>query len=49
MKKRSYKITFTTGFELILLLNQLDLKNMIHQYKVAGYKLIEVELKEGLK
>lgn len=40
-KKRNYEITFTTGFKLILLLNQLDLKKMIHQYKVAGYKPIE--------
>lgn len=46
MKKRSYKITFITGFELILPLNQLDLRNMIHQYKVTGYKLIEVERQE---
>lgn len=43
MAKRNYKITFTTGFELVLLLSQLDLKKMIHQYKVAGYKRIEVE------
>lgn len=42
-KKRNYKITFTTGFELILLLNQLDLKKMIHQYKVAGYKPVEAQ------
>ena len=46
MKKKSYKITFTTGLELILSLNQLDLKNMIYQYKIAGYKPIKT--KEGL-
>ena len=41
MAKRNYKITFTTGFELVLLLSQLDLKKMIHQYKVVGYKPVE--------
>lgn len=43
MAKRNYKIIFTTGFELVLLLNQLDLKKMIQKYKVTGYKLIKVE------
>ena len=37
-KKRNYKVTFTTGLELVLLLSQFDLKKMIHQYKIAGYK-----------
>lgn len=46
MKKRSYKITFITGLELILSLNQLDLRNMIYQYKVVGYKPIEIEAQE---
>lgn len=45
-KKRNYKITFTTGFELVLLLNQLDLKKMIRQYKVAGYKPVEAQERE---
>lgn len=40
-KKRNYKVTFTTGFELVLLFSQFDLKKMIHQYKVAGYKPVE--------
>lgn len=40
MKKKKYKITFTTGFELVLFLNQLDLKNLIRKYKVCGYKII---------
>lgn len=43
MAKRNYKVTFTTGFELVLLLSQLDLKKIIHQYKVAGYKPVEME------
>lgn len=39
--KRTYKITFTTGFELVLLLSQFDLKDLIHKYKVRGYKIVE--------
>ena len=38
MAKRQYKITFTTGFSMVLLLNQFDLKKIIHQYKVRGYE-----------
>lgn len=37
-KKRQYKITFTTGFSMVLLLSQFDLKKLIHQYKVRGYE-----------
>lgn len=43
MVKRNYKIIFTTGFELVLLLSQIDLKEMIRKYKIAGYKTIEIE------
>lgn len=38
MAKRHYKITFTTGFSMVLLLSQFDLKELIHQYKVRGYE-----------
>lgn len=37
-KKREYKITFTTGFSMVLLLSQFDLKRLIYQYKVRGYE-----------
>lgn len=38
MAKRKYKVTFTTGFSMVLLLNQFDLKEIIHNYKVRGYE-----------
>lgn len=42
IKKRQYKVTFTTGFTMILLLSQFDLKKLIHQYKVRGYEPLAI-------
>lgn len=48
MIKHNYKITFTTGFELTLLLNQYDRKLLIQRFKVRAIKrLHDEDLEEG--
>lgn len=42
MAKRKYKVTFITGFSMVLLLNQFDLKRIIHNYKVRGYEPLTI-------
>lgn len=36
-KKKDYKVIFCSGLELNLTLNQWELKEMIRNYKIAGY------------
>lgn len=42
MAKKNYKVMFTTGFEMTIKLNQLELRDLIHKYKVCGYELVEI-------
>lgn len=42
VQKREYKVTFTTGFSMVVSLSQFDLKKLIHNYKVRGYELVTI-------
>lgn len=39
-EKHMYEVQFTTGLKLNVSLNHFDLKKLIHNYKVRGYRRI---------